>query len=474
MALFALYACIVPSRHTRPFRFREPATRMTSSALMLALLLQTPTASAPQRPLGTLREQAAVQQQWLRYRLDSVLPGLMRQYGIRMWIVPMREYNEDPVFWSLVSATTFAARRRTIYVFFDRGPAQGVERLALGGTSQGGLYQAVFARDTIDPTIGRRPELMGRGQWDLLRRIVEERDPATIAVDISHTHAFSDGLSAGEWEQLAAALPPVYLGRVVRAENLPLDYQAIRAPAMLPVYRRMMEVVWTIIDTAFSSAVIVPGRTRTDDVAWWMRQRVNDLGLSTWFHTDVDVQRRGVDLSDSTSVVIQRGDVLHCDFGITALGLNTDTQHMGYVLREGERDAPAGLVRALANSNRLQDLLLAEMRPGRSGNEVLAAARAAMQAAGIDGTIYTHPIGDRGHGAGPLIGLWDHQEGVPGRGDVPLLAGTWFSIELQATTPLPEWDGQPVRSAQEEDAALGADGRMHWILQRQTAWHLVR
>ena len=446
--------------------------------LTLALLLlqaPTPTLSAnPRHPLGTLREQAAVQQEWLRYRLDSVLPRLMRQYGIRMWIVPMREYNEDPVFWSLVSATTFAARRRTIYVFTDRGPAQGVERLALGGTSQGGLYQAVFARDAIDSTTGRRPELVGQGQWDLLRRVVEERDPETVAVDISHTHAFSDGLSAGEWEQLEAALPPVYLGRVMRAENLPLDYQAIRAPAMLPTYRRMMEVVWTIIDTAFSSAVIVPGKTTTDDVAWWMRQRVNDLGFGTWFHTDVDVQRRGVDLSDSGSVVIQRGDVLHCDFGITALGLNTDTQHMGYVLREGERDAPAGLVRALGNSNRLQELLLAEMRPGRSGNEVLAAARVAMQAAGIDGTIYTHPIGDRGHGAGPLIGLWDHQEGVPGRGDVPLLAGTWFSIELQATTPLPEWNGQGLRSAQEEDAELGSDGQMHWILRRQTAWHLVR
>jgi Xaa-Pro aminopeptidase len=430
--------------------------------------------TTPQRPLGTLREQAAVQQEWLHYRLDSVLPRLMRQHGIRMWIIPMREYNEDPVFWSLVSATTFAARRRTIYVFFDRGPELGVERLALGGTSQGGLYQAVFARDTIDPTIGRRPELVGQGQWDLLRRVVEQRDPQTIAVDISHTHAFSDGLSAGEWEQLSAALPPVYLGRVMRAENLPLDYQSIRAPAMLPVYRRMMEVVWAVIDTAFSSAVIVPGETTTDDVAWWMRQRVNDLGLSTWFHTDVDVQRRGVDLSDSGSVVIQRGDVLHCDFGTTALGLNTDTQHMGYVLRAGERDVPDGLKVALANSNRLQDLLLAEMRPGRSGNEVLAAARAAMQAAGIDGTIYTHPIGDRGHGAGPLIGLWDHQEGVPGRGDVALLPGTWFSIELQATTPLPEWNGQPVRSAQEEDAELGADDRMHWILRRQTAWHLVR
>jgi len=430
--------------------------------------------ATPARPLGTLREQATLQQEWLRYRLDSVLPRLMRQYGVEMWIIPMREYNEDPIFWSLVSPTTFFARRRTIYVFTDRGPARGVERLALGGGSQGGLYKAYVARDTIDPSIGRRPELVGQGQWDLLSRVVRERDPKTIAVDISHTHAFSDGLSAGEWEQLSRALPQGYLSRVVRAEGLAIDYQAIRAPGMLPAYRRMMEVVWGIIDTAFSNAVITPGKTTTDDVVWWMRQRVNDLGFGTWFHTDVDVQRRGVDLTEAETVVIQRGDVLHCDFGITALGLNTDTQHMGYVLREGERDAPEGLKRALLNSNRLLDLLLAEMRPGRSGNDVLASTLAAMRAAGINGTVYTHPIGDRGHGAGPLIGLWDHQEGVPGRGDVALLPATWFSIELQASTPAPEWGGQLVRSAQEEEAELGADGRMRWILRRQTAFHLVR
>jgi Xaa-Pro aminopeptidase len=433
-----------------------------------------PFTATPSRPLGTLREQAALQQEWLRYRLDSILPRLMRQYGIAMWVVPMREYNEDPVFWALVSPTTFFARRRTIYVFFDRGGERGVERLALGGTTQGGLYQAYVARDTVDPSIGRRPELVGQAQWDLLARVVRERDPKTIAVNISQTHAFSDGLSAGEWEQLARTLPSGYLPRVVRAEGLALDYQAIRAPAMLPAYRRMMEVVWAVIDTAFSNRVITPGKTTTDDVVWWMRQRVNDLGLGTWFHTDVDVQRRGVDLSDSGSVIIQRGDVLHCDFGVTALGLNTDTQHMGYVLRNGERDVPAGLKEALAASNRLQDLLLAEMRPGRSGNEVLAATIAAMRAAGINGTVYTHPIGDRGHGAGPLIGLWDHQEGVPGRGDVPLLANTWFSIELQASTPAPEWSGQVVRSAQEEDAELGADGRVRWVLRRQTEFHVVR
>ena len=444
---------------------------MLSYILASTLLVQSPTAT---RPLGTLREQAALQQQWLQYRLDSVLPRLMRQNGVEMWIVAMREYNEDPVFWSLVSPTTMFARRRTIYVFTDRGSARGVERLALGGGSQGGAYEAYTARDTVDPSIGRRPELVGQGQWDLLTRVVRERDPKTIAVDISQTHAFSDGLSAGEWEQLSQALPEAYRSRVVHAERLALDYQSIRAPGMSPSYKRMMEVVWAIIDTAFSNKVIVPGKTTTNDVVWWMRQRVNDLGLGTWFHTDVDVQRRGQDLSGLDSVVIQRGDVLHCDFGITALGLNTDTQHMGYVLRDGERDAPAGLKRALLSSNRLQDLLLAEMRPGRSGNDVLASTLTAMRAAGINGTVYTHPIGDRGHGAGPLIGLWDHQEGVPGRGDVPLLPGTWFSIELQATTPVPEWGGQLVRSAQEEDAELGTDGAMRWILRRQTDFHIVR
>ena len=448
---------------------------MFLTALVISTaLLQAPLSVTPTRPLGTLREQAAVEQEWLRYRLDSVLPRLMRQYHVALWVVPMREYNEDPVFWSLVSATTFFARRRTIYVFYDRGPERGVERLALGGTSQGGLYDAYHAREAIDPSIGRRPELVGQAQWELLRRVIEERNPATIAVDISHAHAFSDGLSAGEWEQLQAALPAEYRTRIIRAEQLPLEYQEIRAPGMLPAYRRLMEVVWGVIDTAFSNRVIIPGRTTTDDVAWWMRQRVNDLGFGTWFHTDVDVQRRGRDLSDSGAVVIQRGDVLHCDFGITALGLNTDTQHMGYVLRPGEKDVPDGLKRALASSNRLQDLLLAEMRPGRTGNEVLAAALAQMRAAGITGTIYTHPIGDRGHGAGPLIGLWDHQEGVPERGDVPLVPNSWFSIELQATTPVPEWDNQGVRSAQEEDAELSADGRMRWVLRRQTEFHVVK
>lgn len=442
---------------------------------LLSLSLASPGSGqqpAPERPLGTLRQQADVRQGWLKARLETVLPRLMRENGVVMWIVAMREYNEDPIFHALVSPTTYFARRRTIYVFYDRGAERGVERLALGGGSQGGLYQAI--RETERAPDGQQRELWGRAQWDLLAKVVRERNPRNIALDISQTHAFSDGLTLGEWEQLQEALGPELLKRVVRAERLPLDYLAIRVPDMLPTYRRMQEIVHQTIATAFSHQVITPGVTTTDDVVWWMMQRVNDLGLGTWFQTSVEVQRRGVNLADSVAPVIERGDVLHCDFGITALGLNTDTQHLGYVLREGETDAPAGLKHALAVTNRLQDILLSEMRPGRSGNEVLKAALAQMQAEGINGSIYTHPIGDHGHAAGPLIGLWDRQDGVPGRGDVPLLPGMWHSIELQATTPVPEWGNQPVRMAQEEDAEMAADGTMRWILRRQTELHLVR
>ena len=440
------------------------------------------------RPLGTLREQAAEQQRWLDERMSTVLPALMRKHGVDMWVVPMREYNEDPVFSSLVSPTTFAARRRTIYVFFDQCatrranlPSTGnctVERIALGGTSQGGVFTAV--RSTVKAagpagTSGHATaELWGDAQWQVLKEVIEARSPRVIAIDRSRVFAFSDGLSSGELEGMSAALGRKWTSRYRNAEALPLELIATRVPSERAFYEKLTRLAWTVIDTAFSSVVIRPGVTRTSDVVWWMRQRVNDLGLGTWFHPSVEVQRRDTPeavLGDDP--VIQRGDVLHCDFGITALRLNTDTQHMAYVLRDGERAPPAGLLKALANSNRLQDIVLAELRPGRTGNEVLRASLARARAEGIDGTIYSHPIGLNGHGAGPLIGLWDYQDGVPGRGDARVIPNMWFSIELQATTPVPEWNNQPVRSAQEEDAVLGEDGVPLWAWKRQTEYHLV-
>lgn len=418
-------------------------------------------------PLPSLREQAVEQQAWLSKRLTEVLPEILRRHGVDMWILSMREYAEDPVFFSMVSPTTFAARRRSIYVFHDQGPEKGVVRLALGGGDQGGLFTAY--RDPNPPV--QNAELVGDDQWRLLRQLVEKANPKKIALNIDPVHAFSDGLGAGEREALEAALGPELSKRIVREPRLAIEYLESRIPEMMPRYREIQETVHALIGTAFSRAVVEPGTTTTEDVEWWLRQRVQELGMTVWFQPNVE--RAGPDEGWGGGV-IRRGDALWVDFGVIAMGLHTDTQHLGYVLKEGETEPPAGLRQCMAASNRLQDILLAEMEPGRTGNEVLKAARAAMTAAGITGTIYTHPVGDRGHAAGPLIGLWDRQEGVPHRGDLKLRPSTWFSIELQATSPIPEWGNRPIACRQEEEAYLDDRGERHWAYRRQERFHLVR
>jgi Xaa-Pro aminopeptidase len=438
---------------------------------------------AAERPFGTLREQAATQQAWLKQRLDTFLPGLMRKYGIDLWVLPMREYNEDPVFTSIVAPETFAARRRTIYVFFDKCAGAGTavsaactEKIALGGTSQGGVFEARTSQRAVTgggAVRGRQAELWGDEQWELLKTVIEERKPRVIGINRSTVFAFTDGLSSGELEGMSRALGPAWTSKFKDADRLPLDLIASRLPDEEAFFQKMTALVWQMTQTMFSEKVIVPGKTRTSDLVWWWRQRVNDQGLGTWFQPSVDVQRQGSAPLEADPI-IQPGDVLHCDVGITVARLNTDTQHLAYVLKPGETSAPAGLTRAFANANAMQDMTMEEIRPGRTGNEILQAVLARMKAKGIDGTLYSHPIGMHGHGAGPLIGLWDRQEGVPGRGDATVIPSMWFSIELQATTPVPEWGGQPVRMAQEEDTIVGADGKVRWALRRQDTLFLVR
>ncbi len=435
----------------------------------VAVLLLLAQAAPP--PMPSLREQAAQQQKWVEQRLNQNLPTLMRKYGVDMWLVLSREYNEDPVFYSMVSPTMFAARRRTIYVFFDRGESKGIERLALGGGSQGGLYEVYR-----DPDSGI--ELYGDAQWTLLRKLIDERKPKKIAVNISQTHAFSDGLSAGEREQLEEAVGPENRAKLVRSEGLALDFVSLRVPDMLPLYQRMQEHVHWVIRRAFSREVITPGKTTDQDLVWWLRQENQRLGFGTWFQPSIRVQRPRARqlqiLQEDAPTVIERGDVLWVDYGLTSMRLATDTQHVGYVLKEGETAPPAGIVQALENSKKMQDIVMARMKIGSSGNEVLAEALKEIRALGIKGTVYSHPIGDHGHGAGPLIGLWDRQQGVPGRGDVKLTPNTWFSIELSSRTPIPEWGGQELFIGMEEDAMVGPDGKVSWILRRQQEFHLVR
>lgn len=462
-----------------PTSFRASLFAPLGAAVLLAVLACPGLAQAPVPVPGdaparyhsfpTLRVEAEERQGWVNKRVREVLPALMDEYGVEMWILSMREYGEDPVFWSITSPTTFAARRRSIYVFHLR-PDGEFDRLALGGTDQGGLFQA-FRSSRPAPT-QETAELWGDEQWALLRELIEDRDPANIVVNIDEDWAFADGLTAGEREAMERALGP-WWERVKREPRLGVDYIAHMIPEKMPRYRQIMETVHAMVSEAFSNAVITPGVTTTDDVVWWFREKIRELGWTSWFQTSVSLQRAGDLYPAPGRGVIERGDVIWTDVGVVAFGLKTDTQHMGYVLREGELQPPAGVRQCLANSNRLQDILLQHMEPGLSGNEILRRTLAQMRSEGINGTVYTHPIGDHGHGAGPLIGRWDAQEGVPVRGDHLLRASTWHSIELQATTEVPEWDNKPVRCSQEEEAYLDEQGDRHWVFRRQDHFHLV-
>ena len=403
------------------------------------------------------REQADVMRGLLIQRFERLLPDLMRRHGIDMWVVVTREYNDDPVFRSMSPLTTYASRRRTIVVFHDRGPDRGVERLSIGRFDYDKLY-------TVVPT-------HNDGQWAGLRALLDERRPRVIAVNTSRTFAHADGLSHTEHDALIAAIGPEHAARVASAERLAVDWLDAKLPEETAVYRDAMAIAHAIIREAFSSAVITPGVTTTDDVAWWMRQRVAELGLGQWFQPTVDLQRQGG--RDAASRVIQRGDLLHCDFGIVYLGFSTDTQHNAYVLKVGEREAPAGLREGQRRGGRLQDIVLTHAHPGVTGNAALAASLAQGKAERLAPVIYCHPIGFHGHGAGPHIGMTDYQDGLPGMGEYRFQPGTWHSIELNVTHAVPEWGGQPVRFALEEDAVLTADG-WRWVLARQDDLHLVR
>jgi Xaa-Pro aminopeptidase len=409
----------------------------------------------------THREQAPLVRSWIEKRFDTVLPGLMRREGIDMWIVVSREYNDDPVFRSMAPLTTFSSRRRTILVFHDRGGDLGVERLSVGRFDYDGLYRVV-------PTHNDE-------QWEGLRRLVEERQPRVIGVNTSQSWNHADGLTANERDNLMAALGPELARRVRSAEMLAVGWLEVKLPEETEAYRHVMRVAQQIIREAFSNQVVVPGVTTTEDVVWWMRQRAAERGLGVWFHPSFSIQRRGgfADAAPAGGRVIQRGDLLHTDFGIVYLGFSTDTQHNAYVLLPGETEAPAGLRAGIRAANRLQDLKMQYGRPGVTGNQVLAQARAQAIREGITPSLYSHAVGYHGHAAGPPIGMTDYQEGVPVRGDYVLRPDTWHSIELNAQMPVPEWDGQVVRFALEEDAALLEAG-WSWVGARQTELYLIR
>ena len=414
------------------------------------------------------REQSRVVDEILNERFNVLLPQLMERTGIDMWVVISREYNEDPVLKTMLPSTWLSARRTTMLVFNYDAKTKSVEKSAIARYNVGEAIKAAWDMQKF-------PD-----QWDALMDLINQKNPKKIGLNVSKDYGHADGLDHTHHDLFMKKLPAAFQSRVISAEPLAVAWLESRTEREMQVYPQLVKISHDIIAEGFSAKVITPGVTTTDDLVWWFRQKLTSLGLTTWFHPSVAVQR-----SDSTSFehlrsfsnrpkddLIRPGDLLHVDFGITYLRLNTDVQQHAYVLQPGETDAPASIKKAFSNSNRLQDILTAQFKTGRTGNQMLLAALAQAKSEGIVPSIYTHPLGLHGHAAGPTIGMWDMQQGVPGSGDYPLYPNTAYSIELNSSTFIPEW-GKDIRIMLEEDGFF--DGKtFRYIGGRQEKLLLVK
>lgn len=409
------------------------------------------------------KDRAKVMNEILEWRLDHIIPNLMRREGIDMWLIVCREYNEDPVYLTLVPEPTMAARRTSILIFHDKGEEEGVVRLTGSFYGMGKWYKSIYTDQSKD-------------QMEVLADYIKKSDPKKIGINESETWAFGDGLSASFKALLVETLGPELSARLVSAENLCVGWLETRSPRELSLYRNICGIAHDIVAEFFSNRVIVPNATTTEDVVWWIRQKITNLGLETWFQPSVSIQRSKKDegLYEDNLDVIRRGDLLHCDVGIVYLGLCTDTQENAYVCRIGENDAPEGLKEALRRGNRLQDIVMTEHRFGRTGNEVLRSSLEKARSEGLSPAVYCHPLGVHGHAAGFVVGLWNRQDGVPIRGDYPLYYDTCYAIEMNNRTNVPEWGDQEVRIGLEEDGVFTADSGCQFIDGRQTKLFLIK
>ena len=431
---------------------------------ILIILTLTLSVNISAQDILSLKDRAEFINKLQQERFNNLLPSLMEKTNIDMWVLITREYNEDPIIKTMLPPTWLNARRTTILVFSRDSKTNEFKSVAITRYPFGDNIPSIWDKD-------KQPN-----QWKALRDYIVSQDPNKIGINSSSYESLADGLSKYHYDQLYNVLPNKYRNRIVSAEDLAISWIETRTEMEMMVYSQLVEISHAIIREAFSTKVITPGVTSTDDVVWWMREKVIDLGLDTWFHPTVDVQRR--DDSDlyafdnkSKFDIIQAGDLLHCDFGISYLTLNTDCQELGYVLKPGETNAPDFLINALKEGNRVQDIFTNNFALGVTGNEILKNSLQEGKAEGLRPSIYTHPLGTYGHSAGTTLGMWDSQGGVPLTGDYPLQYNTAYAIELNTTVYIPEWE-KDIRIMLEVPGFFGKDG-FRYINGRQTEFLLV-
>ena len=434
---------------------------MRKILITIAILL---TANLNSQNILPLKERAEFINKLQQERFNNLLPQLMDKTDIDMWVIIAREYNEDPIVKTMLPPTWLNARRTTILVFSLDQLTNNFESVAITRYAFGDNIPSIWDKE-------KEPN-----QWKALRDYIVKKNPNKIGINTSSYESLADGLSKYHFDQLYNVLPSKFQNRVVSAEDLAIAWIETRTDLEMTVFSQLVEISSSIIRDAFSTKVITPGITTTDDVVWWMREKVIELGLDTWFHPTVDVQRK--DDSDlyafdnkSKFDIIQPGDLLHCDFGISYLSLNTDTQELGYVLKPGEKKAPDFLVNALKEGNRVQDIFTNNFKEGVTGNEILKKSLEQGRSEGLRPAIYTHPLGTYGHSAGTTLGMWDSQDGVPFSGDHPMQLNTAYAIELNTTVFVEEWN-KDIRIMLEVPGFFGKEG-FRYVNGRQTELLLV-
>ena len=408
------------------------------------------------------KERAILKDELLEDRFQNLLPQLMDDADLDMWLLISREYNEDPVLKTMLPATWLNARRRTMILFYRNKEQNTMERIAVARYDIGKSIKSAWNKEE-EPN-----------QWKALSAIIAERNPNKIGINYSKNFALADGLVKTDYEELLENLPDSLTSKLVSAEKLAIAWIEARTEKEMNLFKKLVTITHDIIDDAFSEKVIIPGKTTTEDVVWFLRQKVTDMGLETWFHPTIDLQRSNQKLKShiysfskgDTDKVIQKGDLLHCDFGITYIGLNTDCQQHAYVLKDEETEVPEFLAMAFKKGNRLQDILTTTMQEGKTGNEILLSSLATAKSEGLRPSIYTHPLGKYGHSAGTTIGMWDSQGGVPFKGDYSLHKNTAYAIELNVTVTISEWQ-KDIRIMLEEAGFYG-DNFFEYVNERQT------
>ena len=453
-------------------------TRLLAAALLAACASQPitkqspmPVSVAPVTAAGTAllpwSEQITIREGWLVKR-HALLLAMMRRHSIGMWIVVNEEFHDDPLAQFVAPPRPYTGNR-DIFVFVDGGD-QGLKKFAITGYTEENLSR-FFDAPTTEP----------RPAGPTLRALYDTWKPQTIGLGISGRRGQTRSLGHDAYLFIADAVGPEGAAKFVSASDLIEEYLDTRLTDEMEHYRAAVAVTEAIVKRALSPDVITAGRTTVGDVRRYLYDALWSAGVRTWFQPDLRVQRASGDIATSRgflavapeATVIEPGDLVHIDFGISYMGFDTDWQKMAYVLKPGEDAPPPGLRAALANTNTLQDaVMLRHARPGMTGGAVFRATMAEMKERSIEAMVYSHPIGTQGHGMGAGIDFRAANRSDTTALNSRLRLGSYISIELNTATAVPEWGGKKVFVMMEDDAYLTPEG-FRFFRPRQEAFYLI-